>query len=451
MELFKRCLRVSALLLLGNLPLLALLGPDLGLGYPALTIALLAFYLWFHIRPRGDAPKGRLRALIGGYEILLCSFCCVVAETILYFALHGSDALTRTEWSAPAWVPLLVNALVFVPMIGLLLVNGFFRVLITSARLRVVWRVLLLLCWWVPVFNLYLFYRVLNGARAEYFFALSRQELEEAHAENEDCKTRYPLVLVHGIFFRDWQFVNYWGRIPRALSRCGATIFYGRQQSAAPVAVSAAELAAHVREIVEKTGCQKVNLIAHSKGGLDSRFAISKLGLADCVASLTTVNTPHRGCVFARHLLDTLPEGVLRQMERKYNGLFHKLGDEKPDFRGGVENLTDTFCKEFNASVPDAPGVYYQSLMSTMKSPKSAGFPLNFTWRLVNKYDKQANDGLVARSSAPWGEFLGEVTVPGRRGVSHGDIIDLLREDIPGFDICEYYIGLVKGLKAKEY
>ena len=116
-----------------------------------------------------------------------------------------------------------------------------------------------------------------------------------------------------------------------------------------------------------------------------------------------------------------------------------------------MENLTDAFCGTFNETVPDAPGVYYQSVMSTMKSPKSAGFPLNLTWRLVNKYDKEANDGLVARSSAPWCAFLGEAAVSGRRGVSHGDIIDLLREDIPGFDVREYYIGLVKGLKAKGY
>ena len=39
-------------------------------------------------------------------------------------------------------------------------------------------------------------------------------------------------------------------------------------------------------------GCEKVNIIAHSKGGLDSRYMITHLGLADKVASLTTVATP---------------------------------------------------------------------------------------------------------------------------------------------------------------
>ena len=155
--------------------------------------------------------------------------------------------------------------------------------------------------------------------------------------------------------------------------------------------------------------------------------------------------------MFAQRLLKTLPAGVIRQMEGKYNAVFRALGDEKPDFLGGVRDLAADACAAFNKAVPDADGVYYQSVMSTMRSAKSAGFPLNFTWRLVKKYDKQENDGLVARSSAEWGHFLGSLSVPGRRGISHGDAIDLMREDIPGFDVREFYVGLVRGLKEKGF
>lgn len=449
MEYIKRLFRVLALLALASPVALSLL-PLHGWGQAVLLLGLLAFYLWFNIRPRAAAgATRRLRAMIGGYELLLDAFLVILGETVLYLVLWRSGVLGNAGYSAPPWVPLLANLLFFIPVVGILLVNGFFRVLIACKRLRIVWRVLLLTCWWVPLFHIYLFYRVLKCVRSEYYFELSRLETEEVHAENEDCKTRYPLVLVHGVFFRDWQLLNYWGRIPQALCRCGATVYYGRQQSAAPVARSAAELKAVIEEIVEKTGCEKVNLIAHSKGGLDSRCAISQLGLAPRIASLTTVNTPHRGCVFAEHLLQTLPKGVLNQMEHKYNALFHRLGDAEPDFMGGVRDLAADACRMFNEQTPDADGVLYQSVMSTMKSGRSAAFPLNLTWRLVKKHDKEENDGLVARSSAQWGDFLGEVTVPGRRGISHGDIIDLLREDIPGFDVREFYIGIVKGLKEK--
>ncbi len=89
-----------------------------------------------------------------------------------------------------------------------------------------------------------------------------------------------PLLLVHGVFFRDFRYLNYWGRIPKELIRNGATVYYGQQQSAAAVEDSGKELAARIRQIVEETGCGKVNIIAHSKGGLDSRAAIAHCGMA---------------------------------------------------------------------------------------------------------------------------------------------------------------------------
>ena len=38
---------------------------------------------------------------------------------------------------------------------------------------------------------------------------------------------------------------------------------------------------------------------------------------------------------------------------------------------------------------------------------------------------------------------------PKERGISHGDMIDLTRKNIPGFDVAGFYIGLVRELKAK--
>ena len=38
-----------------------------------------------------------------------------------------------------------------------------------------------------------------------------------------------------------------------------------------------------------------------------------------------------------------------------------------------------------------------------------------------------------------------------KRGISHGDMIDLMRENIDGFDVREYYVQLVKELKEAGY
>lgn len=73
-------------------------------------------------------------------------------------------------------------------------------------------------------------------------FDLAKLELNDLRKESEVCRPRYPILLVHGIFFRDWQLVNYWGRIPKELTRNGAVVYCGGQQSAAAVAQSGAEL-----------------------------------------------------------------------------------------------------------------------------------------------------------------------------------------------------------------
>ena len=80
----------------------------------------------------------------------------------------------------------------------------------------------------------------------------------------------------------------------------------------------------------------------------------------------------------------------------------------------------------------------------------SGRFPLNFTYPLV-KYFDGANDGLVGEESFPWGENYQFLTVEGKRGISHGDVIDLNRENIPGFDVREFYVQLIAELKNKGY
>ena len=54
-----------------------------------------------------------------------------------------------------------------------------------------------------------------------------------------------------------------------------------------------------LKEQIRRWTSEPVNLIAHSMGGLDARYLISRLGMADQVRSLTTISTPHRGSFMA--------------------------------------------------------------------------------------------------------------------------------------------------------
>jgi triacylglycerol lipase len=72
------------------------------------------------------------------------------------------------------------------------------------------------------------------------------------------------------------------------------------------------------------------------------------------------------------------------------------------------------------------------------------------TYGLVNAFDG-GNDGLVGEGSFPWGSDFHLITAPGKRGISHGDVIDLNRENIPGYDVREFYVQLVADLKKKGF
>ena len=328
--------------------------------------------------------------------------------------------------------------------------NGIIRVYLTSVQLGMKWRVIGIVCGWIPIAHIYALCRIIGIAGNEVLYENEKYILNQIRAENEECRTRYPILLVHGVFFRDFRFFNYWGRIPAELKRNGADIYYGSQQSAASVARCGEELADRIRQIVRETGCDKVNIIAHSKGGLDSRYAISVCGAADCVASLTTVNTPHNGCIFADHLLEKIPDKVCRSVALKYNAALSHFGDHDPDFMEAVQDLTASSCRHLNTMLPDAPNVYYQSVGTKMNRASSGRFPLNMVYPVVKHFDG-ANDGLVAVDSMKWGSNFIYLTVPEGRGISHGDMIDLNRENIPGFDVREFYVGLVHNLKEMGY
>ena len=87
--------------------------------------------------------------------------------------------------------------------------------------------------------------------------------------------------------------MNYWGRIPAALQENGARVFYGENQSALSVEDSAKELTRKIKEIVNQTGCGKLKIIAHSKGGIDARYEFSKIDCSQYIALQTAAEKLH--------------------------------------------------------------------------------------------------------------------------------------------------------------
>ena len=296
---------------------------DIGLLLPALACAVL--FIAVNIRPVfGSLPVKKHQRIRCG-TALLEAFLIAAALSVIFLFL-GIFALELGKKT------MIINSVAAFLILALAFWNGIIRIYISASQLGVKWRAIGAVCGLIPVVHLFVLIKLISLAEREYRFEDEKHRINEERSSEQICATRYPLLLVHGVFFRDFEHMNYWGRIPAELERNGATVYYGKQQSALSVADSAAELAERIRSICEETGCGKVNIIAHSKGGLDSRWAISRLGADKYVASLTTVNTPHRGCKFADFLLDKAGEGLRAKVSGAYNAAARKLGDSTPDF-----------------------------------------------------------------------------------------------------------------------
>lgn len=85
-----------------------------------------------------------------------------------------------------------------------------------------------------------------------------------------------------------------------------------------------------------------------------------------------------------------------------------------------------------------------------MKKAHNGQFPLNLSSMFVKMFDG-ANDGLVSEKSMKWGEKFTFLEPSGNRGISHGDVIDLNRENIKGFDVREFYVDVVHDLKDRGF
>jgi triacylglycerol esterase/lipase EstA (alpha/beta hydrolase family) len=238
---------------------------------------------------------------------------------------------------------------------------------------------------------------------------------------------RYPVVLVHGIALRDPGYLfNSWGKIPHLLRANGVEVYFGDTDAWGTIESNAGLLRASIDKILEETGKEKVNIIAHSKGGLDSRYLIWKYEYGDKVASLTTISTPHHGSVVA-DMVQELKIIHTRAAKRRLEGLGRLYNDVYPEAYAAGYELTTKNMDEFNKIVTMDDRVYYQSIYSIMN--KASDDPL---FAASYKYIKDVigdNDGLVSEYSARWGENV--IKIDG--GISHGQIINITGQRL--FDI----------------
>jgi triacylglycerol lipase len=231
-------------------------------------------------------------------------------------------------------------------------------------------------------------------------------------------ESKLPIVLAHGIARFDvlleilkkklkvpdtqlGERFHYFKGIKPHLEAHGFTVFHPNQNFAGSVTRRSSELKLRVLEALAHTGAPKVHIIAHSMGGLDARHMIVDLEMADRVASLTTIGTPHRGTVLADHALSN--GGVLLM-----DVLKHVVDVD------GFVDLTITSCEEFNRRAEDQEArndVVYQAYGSA-EDLRRVFAPLLPSWLFIRDHEGR-NDGLVPFGSQQWTKEL--VASDGRR------------------------------------
>lgn len=265
-----------------------------------------------------------------------------------------------------------------------------------------------------------------RALRGLAFACASLALLHGAHAGTY-TQTRYPIVLVHGIFGFDSALgVDYFYGIPEALRRDGAKVYVAQVSAANSHEVRGEQLLAQVKNILAVTGAAKVNIIGHSQGGPTSRYVA---GVApQLVASITSVGGVNRGSRVADIVRGVAPVGSVS--EALANSAATALASLISLTSGGsglpqmptaaLDSLTTAGSAKFNqrfpAGVPTSGcgngaelvnGVRYYSWTGT-KTLTNLLDVSDAPLAVLGLVFGEANDGLVSACSSRLGKHLGD-------------------------------------------
>jgi triacylglycerol lipase len=247
-----------------------------------------------------------------------------------------------------------------------------------------------------------------------------------AQAQGGYTQTRYPIVLVHGLFGFDSALgVDYFYGIPDTLRRDGAKVYVAQVSAANSTEVRGEQLLSQVKTVLALTGAAKVNLVGHSHGGPTARYVAAVA--PQLVASVTSVGGVNKGSRVADILRGVAPAGSVSEAvaSAAANALVSLInltsgGTSLPQMpTAALDSLTTAGTTDFNRRFP-------QGLSSSCGSgPELVNGVRYYSWTgtkpLTNVLDAsdgllgvlslvfgEANDGLVSTCSSRLGKHLGD-------------------------------------------
>ena len=299
------------------------------------------------------------------------------------------------------------------------------------------------------------------------------------HASHPKAVGPYPIVLMHGMGGFDTLDnlpvdVSYFNGVQADLEAHGESQVY--VTIAPPYDSSenrAKSLAPQLDAILMKTRAAKLNLVAHSQGGMDARVLVSPggLGYADRVASVTTIATPHHGTKVADVALGLIPgaaSGVEGSVANAFLTLLEKgiySVDGDPNLMAQATQLTTGYMANvFNPKYTDAAGVIYASyagrtalesgagdcddaLYANQPSSLDVAQPELAPTASYLEAAGATSDGLVPVNSAKWGTFM--ECVPADHLKECGMLLQNGPDPVSGFDHLVFFRAVVARLRAE--
>jgi len=233
-------------------------------------------------------------------------------------------------------------------------------------------------------------------------------------------QTRYPIVLVHGLFgFDHLGPLEYFYGIPGALRSGGAQVYVTSVSAANSTEVRGEQLLFQVRQILAATGAEKVHLIGHSHGGPTSRYVASVR--PDLVASVTSIGGVNKGSKVADVLVGAAPD-VVYSVGNALGGFLDLINGSPTlpqNAYAAAKSLSTAGTAAFNAAHPEGlpgsdcgegayqvNGVYYFS-WSGAKSYTNIFDPADPFLAVTSlAFAGAKNDGLVASCSSHLGRVI---------------------------------------------
>ena len=245
--------------------------------------------------------------------------------------------------------------------------------------------------------------------------------------------SKYPIILAHGIAAKQLRVLNAFGQIESELTKAGYKVYIADTDGFGSIETNAAQLKRFIQRVMTETGAEKVNIIAHSKGGLDSKYMITQFDMEDKVASLTTLCTPHKGSIIASKIWE-LPSPIKRFCAFSIDSFYRIfLRDEHPNSMRACEQLRAV--DESEETLQFSYKVYCQSYSTGIEKIHHC-FIMALPMKMHHNAEILDNDGVVSEESAQFGCYRGKcLDIP----VSHVQIIDLFSKKSQKEKIYSFY------------